>query len=300
MITFGVGFAALNTGNNLLYLVLALMLSFLVLSGVLSESALRGIRVQRRLPSEIFAERPAPVALEISNTQKRVASFAVLVEDRVEQGGDEWSAGRCFALRVGPGETEVRTYRLTAPRRGALHLHGFVVFTRFPFGLFSKSLLIVDPEESVVYPAVTAVPIPEHFGSARDGEQATAAAPGNGSDASGLRDYAAGDPARRIHWRASLRSGALMVREVDDENDREIEVRLRTAGEQQGVDFERRVRWAASEIVALLEAGRRVALRTDGEFHEARGGIRQRARLLSFLARVTPDSVDPAAATRPT
>jgi hypothetical protein len=31
-----VGFAALNTGNNLLYLVLSLMLAFLVLSGVLS------------------------------------------------------------------------------------------------------------------------------------------------------------------------------------------------------------------------------------------------------------------------
>ena len=54
-ITFGVGFAALNTGNNLLYLVLALMLSFLVLSGVLSESALRGIAVRRRLPRELYA-----------------------------------------------------------------------------------------------------------------------------------------------------------------------------------------------------------------------------------------------------
>ena len=74
LLTFGVGFAALNTGNNLLYLVLALMLSFLVLSGVLSESALRGIRVRRRLPAEIFAERPTPVALEIHNEQKRVAA----------------------------------------------------------------------------------------------------------------------------------------------------------------------------------------------------------------------------------
>ena len=47
-LTFGVGFAALNTGNNLLYLVLSLMLAFLVLSGVLSESALRGIALRRR------------------------------------------------------------------------------------------------------------------------------------------------------------------------------------------------------------------------------------------------------------
>ena len=56
-LTFGVGFAALNTGNNLLYLVLSLMLAFLVLSGVFSESTLRGIRVRRRLPREFFAGR---------------------------------------------------------------------------------------------------------------------------------------------------------------------------------------------------------------------------------------------------
>ena len=37
------------------YRVLALMLAFLVLSGVLSESALRGSRVRRRLPRELFA-----------------------------------------------------------------------------------------------------------------------------------------------------------------------------------------------------------------------------------------------------
>ena len=62
-LTFGVGFAALNTGNNLLYMVLSLLLAFLVLSGVLSESALRGVRIRRRLPREIHAGRAAPVVL---------------------------------------------------------------------------------------------------------------------------------------------------------------------------------------------------------------------------------------------
>ena len=84
LITFAVGFAALNTGNNLLYLVLSLMLAFLVLSGVLSESALRGISVRRRLPRELFAEVFCSVGLEITNRQQRVPSFAIVVEDRVE------------------------------------------------------------------------------------------------------------------------------------------------------------------------------------------------------------------------
>jgi len=75
-ITLGVGFAALNTGNNLMYLVLSLMLGFLLLSGVLSESSLRGIRVRRRLPRELYANFENKIVLEISNTQRRVAAFA--------------------------------------------------------------------------------------------------------------------------------------------------------------------------------------------------------------------------------
>ena len=57
-----------------------------------------------------------------------------------------------------------------------------------------------------------------------------------------------------------------------------------------GLEFERGVRWAASEVVALLDAGRRVALRTDAAYLAADAGAGQRARLLSFLARVAPGS----------
>ena len=71
----------MNTGNNLMYMVLSLLLAFLVLSGVLSESALRGVRVRRRIPREMFAGTPAPLVLEISNEQRRVPSFAIVVED---------------------------------------------------------------------------------------------------------------------------------------------------------------------------------------------------------------------------
>ncbi|TLY20952.1 MAG: hypothetical protein E6K66_09515, partial [Nitrospirae bacterium] len=37
LFTFGIGLAAINTGNNLFYLLLAMMLSLIVISGLLSE-----------------------------------------------------------------------------------------------------------------------------------------------------------------------------------------------------------------------------------------------------------------------
>ena len=48
--------------------------------------------------------------------------------------------------------------------------------------------------------------------------------------------------------------------------------------------------WAASEVVALLDAGRRVSLVTDADSFPAGAGHPQRALLLGFLAEVEPDA----------
>lgn len=288
-ITLGVGFAALNTGNNLMYLVLSLMLAFLLLSGVLSESSLRGIRVRRQLPRELYAGFDNKIVLEISNNQRRVAAFAVVVEDR--RAAPEPAPSdrpRVFALRVGAGETLRCAYGFRPERRGRVIFEEFQIFTRFPFGLFSKSLTLPANQGALVYPALEPAPSLQNFGSPRDAGERLSAPAGSGADAIGLRGYASGDSLRRIHWRASMRRRSLLVREVESEHEVEVEVRLRTRGVQPGERFERSVGWAASEIGALLDAGSRVTLRTDDDLIDAGAGARQRARLLTYLALVEP------------
>lgn len=291
-LTLGVGFAALNTGNNLLYLVLSLMLAFLVLSGVLSESALRGVSVRRRLPRELFASTPAWVALEIHNANRRVPAFALVVEDFAAATGRPRpgrALGRVFALRIGPGERETRSYRLEVAQRGALALFGFRLSTRFPFGLFSKSLEIEEHADTVVFPALDGVRAAARRSAGDDPAPATEAGAAAGHEVSGLRDFAPGDPLRRVHWRASLRRGALVVRELAGARGGEAEVQLRTRDVAPGERFEAAVRRAASETVALLGAGVRVALRTDSARLAPEAGVAQRQRLLHFLALVAPD-----------
>ncbi len=290
------GFAALNTGNNLLYLVLSLMLAFLVLSGVMSESALRGIRVRRRLPREIFAGGANPIGLEITNDQRRVPSFAVVVSDRLRGGAD---AGRVFALRIGPGERETRFYRLSPERRGPVHFSGFHVSTRFPFGLFSKAMRIESEGEALAYPQVEPTAPRVRLGRASGGGETLSGGAGAGAEVSGLREFAPGDSVRRIHWRASVRRGELVTREVASEDSAEARIRLRTRGERAGEAFEASVRRAASQVVAHLEAGQRVALETDGERLPADSGATHRARLLSFLALVEPGAAARSAAGEP-
>jgi uncharacterized protein (DUF58 family) len=296
-LTIGVGLAALNTGNNLMYMVLALLLSFLVLSGVLSESALRGIQVRRLLPLELVAEHEGLIGVEVRNGQRRVPSFAVVVEDVVRIDGIPQTAGRAFALRVAGGGSELRSYRFAPPRRGALEFIGFRVATRFPFGLFSKALWLDAARETLVFPALDPeTPAQPSSGTPVRGEQRSGAA-GHSPESAGLRSWAPGDAIRRVHWRASLRRGQLLVREQERECAGETHVRLRTAGAAPGPAFEAAVRRAASEIAADLASGMRVSLQTDAVRFAPAAGPSQRRRLLAHLATVAPG--DAPAAARP-
>jgi uncharacterized protein (DUF58 family) len=292
VLTFGVGFAALNTGNNLLYLVLSFMLAFLVLSGLLSESALRGVRIGRVLPREAYAGLPARVVLEIANRSRRAPAFAIAVEDRGAGPGQRRtrSNGRVFALRVAPGATERRSYRFAAENRGWFEFESFRVSTRFPFGLFSKSLILEAGERLLVYPKVERLAAPARSGLTDPHESDATGRGPLGAEVSGLREFAPGDSLRRIHWRATARRGALVVRELESDTSAEVEVRLRTGAAPEAEIFERDVEWAASEIAALCDAGLRVGLVTDSDRIAARAGPRQRARLLAFLALVQPDA----------
>jgi uncharacterized protein (DUF58 family) len=296
VLTLGVGFAALNTGNNLLYLIFSFLLGFLVLSGVLSEAALRRIEVRRRVPRELFAEAPAPVALVVENAQRRVPSYAIVVEDLAgEDLHDARPLGRVFVLRLGAGCTQQRAYTLTPAARGPLRFAGFRVSTRFPFGLFAKSLLLEAPGETLVYPAIDLVRALPSAAPGRSVGEARSRTQGRGTEAAGLRSFLPGDSPRSVHWRASARRGLLLVRDREREEKPEFEVLLHTRREP-GSEFEAAVRRAASETLSHLEAGYRVALSTDGQRFEPGEGHGHRARLLAFLARVTPEPGGEAAA----
>lgn len=272
------------------------MLAFLVLSGVLSESALGHLEVRRRLPRELFAGAPSTLAIEITNTSRRFPAYAVAIEDLLQPAGEEpgyQPVGRMFALRIAPGATELRAYRWVPAQRGPLRLAGFRVSTRFPFGLFAKACILELASDALVYPAVSAASRPRaaHVG---EGEGLTGPSrPETGSEVVGLRPFSPGDSLRRVHWRATLRRGTPVVRQTEEPRASEAAIYLATRGPHPGERFEQSVRRAASQAVHLLAAGARVSLRTDAIFIPADHGARQRARLLAFLARVAPDASTP-------
>ncbi len=261
LVTFGVGVAAINTGNNLLYLVLGLMLSLIVLSGVLSELTLRGLSFRRRLPKRAFAGSSLLVEIEVQNNKKWAPSYSVEVEDRIE---NRVTDKRCYFLKVSAGAKQTAAYRRVAPLRGRERYMGLRVATRFPFGLFEKWREVDIEDEHVVFPAMAALPEPPRPQALARGGVTTRRERGRG-DVDGLRELRDGESARDVDWKKTAQSvQSVIVRERINEGARVVTIDVRNGAIERekpgfGEHFEdelRRVAWRASQ--ALEASGRRV------------------------------------------
>jgi uncharacterized protein (DUF58 family) len=288
----GVGVATILIGNNLLHIVLALMLSFLVLSGLLSEAVLRDIRVKRHLPKEAFAGQATAMAIEIENPHLIMPAYALVLEDFGHMLGDAaapFPVSRIFVLHVAAGTTKTRTYSMKATQRGPCQLMGFRISTRFPFGLFSKALFLEEADELIIYPGINNGGAAHHL--VRDpGDESTRQTQKRllGPEASQVRPYEIGDSQRRIHWPSTMRRGEILVRAGETSEAYAAEVVLNTRGIEPGEGFEFRVCRATTEVLQLLQEGVEVGLRTDSTNFPPRETTR--SQLLRFLALVQPET----------
>jgi uncharacterized protein (DUF58 family) len=296
-ITFGVGFAAINTGNNLLYLLLGMLLSLIVVSGVMSELSLRNLTVVRRLPPRAQVGRPHLVEIEVYNHKRRIPSYAIEIEDlRAGQPADK----RCFFLKISPRSAQVAAYRRTPARRGRDHHVGFRVATRFPFGLFEKSRELSAEGELIIYPAVDPVELPPDQAGQRFGGDG-ALGRGTGDEIVGVRPMREGDDPRDIYWRKSTLADQMVLRERAREARRDVEYVLdpfhpgARADDEWTAQFERRIRDIASRAMAHLRRGDGVTVRTARGERVRADGSRGADPILRFLALL---EASPAATTK--
>jgi uncharacterized protein (DUF58 family) len=289
----GLGIAAMNTGNNLLYLVLAMMLSVIVISGLLSEQSLKRVRVRVEPPAQCAAGEPAPVVVRVANGRRRTPALSVCVR----RGGTRGPiVGYC--PKLGPGEEARLTTTATFPRRGWQTLEPLRLTTRFPFGLFEKATRPLPGPRVLVTPAIRPVPASALAGV---GEGAAAPRRGLGPGLLDLRAFRPGDDLRLVHWRSSARTGALMVRELEDEAGRRIRLEVEPARGGPGTAAEAVVEddlsWVASLAVAWVRRGAAVGLAAPGVRLPVRAGqahLRAILRALALYDPAGPRAAEPA------
>ena len=222
-----VALAALNTGNNLLFLILASLIAIVLMSGILSSISLSGVEMRLALPDHLFAGQPVRAMVELENEKLTLPSFSLRVEAIQEEGV---SAAAMLEQPVYfpylPKQGRVQqNVPVTFARRGLYCQEAFRIVTRFPFGFLQKARRLNLKTEALVYPSVE--PAAEYMEVLPVIQGALESlSKGRGQDLYALREYVPTDSARLVHWKATARSGRLMVREFTREEDSRVLVVL--------------------------------------------------------------------------
>jgi uncharacterized protein (DUF58 family) len=261
LISVVIGIAAINTGNNLLYVVVAALLSAILVSGIASALALRSLTLDVHLPEHVFAARPMLARLLLRNASSWLPSFSVRVVPAKRKKKEQWRwEAYTFAwprnrapqkqwLRLpdrrlrrvreeaekpilqesvyfpflAPGEELRADLEISFPSRGRYCEKNFGLATRFPFSFLMKTRRINLAREAIVYPAVEATEQFREVLPMVTGEFETFVS-GRGNDLYLIREYMPDDSARHVDWKATARTGALKVREFSREDERKLRI----------------------------------------------------------------------------
>ncbi len=258
-----IGIAALSSGNNLLYVVVAALLSAILVSGVASALVLRSLQLDVHLPEHVFAGRPMLARLLLRNLSSWLPSFSVRVvpakrnnKNKVRWGWEASTFGwprnrapqdqwfrlpdrRLRRLRepeekpilqesvyfpfLAPGQELRADLEISFRARGRYSEKNFGLATRFPFAFLMKTRRINLPREVIVYPGVEPTDQFLEVLPMVTGEFETFIS-GRGNDLYLIREYLPDDSARHVDWKATARTGALKVREFSREDERKLRI----------------------------------------------------------------------------
>jgi uncharacterized protein (DUF58 family) len=292
-VSLGLGLAALFSGNNLAFLLFGLLLGFILVSGMLSDLSLAGLRLGLLPAPELYAGQPALFGAVLANRKRRLPSYSITVEPPDPPDHRGTGGRRLHVPRLAAGDERALAWPLTLPARGRHRLPPLRLSTRFPFGLFVKTRVGAPETEVLVYPALVPVS-PERLRRSGGLGATPVRRRGRGAELYNLRPYRAGDDPRLIHWRSSARAQALTVRELEEDATRDVRLVLQGDGRSDPAALERGLSEAASLAVHLVRAGTGVELSGPGLLVPLGRGHGQERKILTALALYAPGGGTPA------
>lgn len=284
-----VGGAAMNTGNNGLYLVSSALLGTLAASGFVSRRNVWRVAVAMEPPTEVFAGTSSSFGVRLTAAPRDENRSL-----RLSPAGGE----AAFVERVPPGRSVRVDVTSSFAERGLRPFPLVEVSSRFPLGLFRKTRIVRPAGEMLVFPGLLPIPPvpPAGLSSGREVDVA-AARRGRSPEVHAFRDFLPGDDPRDIHWKQTARQRRTILRERLAEGGGWTTIVL-DADEGGGAEnFERCVSAAASLACVLVDQGGAVALRTAERRLAPGSGAPQRLAVLGALAVATMPRVGEGAET---
>lgn len=283
LLTVGIGSAAYNTASNILFITLALLLSCLLLSGLLSWVNFKGLRWRLLAEPHVRAGEPTPVAIEVHNEKKWLPTYSLWFT--LDARASEDSTALYLDRRLDGGSSLPLQWLLSPRRRGIETIAIRQLRSQFPFGFLRKTIDLDQTRELTVWPARIDYRFQPQGGEFARRDGTARLRTGGGTELMNVRPYRAGDPTRLIHWKASARQHKLLVREMEEEHRDTFLLYLETDSRQwtNPAQFETLCSLAASLAEDLFRAEQ---LRGAAVDHEPVHTIRRVSDLHAFLDRL--------------
>lgn len=214
------GLAAFASANNLLFLLLAAMLSTMLISGFVSRLGLAGLEVRLLLPEHVFAKRRLPARLQLHNAKRWMPSFSIQLQSEEKE-----SPEKIYFPMIPGGATVEALTSVNFPKRGIYGDSQYQFTTRFPFGFTERRIQVKLHREVLVYPSVEPQPGFEDLAQSLEGEL-EAYQRGKGHDFYRVRPYEMSESVRHVDWKATAHTGELQVREFAREEDHLVDIAL--------------------------------------------------------------------------
>lgn len=267
-ITVLLGVSAVNTANNLLYLVVSSLLSFMLISGFLSRLNLSSLKVELIPPQEVFAQRKTPFKVQITN-QKFLPSFLLKLSSEVDE--------KLIPIVKDRAQTNLSFY---FKRRGKVDELKLLIYSDFPLGLFRRERELLVKVSFYVFPRPLKASLLE-VGVEGSGKQEGGRESYGYEEFKGVREYS-GEPIKRIHWKATAKLNKLMVKETYSKETGTIILKE----ENLRGDKEEKISKLTYLTLKLLEQNYAVGLKAFGSFIRPSRGIKQKLKILTFLSKV--------------
>lgn len=248
-----IGFAALNTGNNLIYLIFSLMLSLTILSFAILVLNLSKISLKILAEQPAFAKKSLNLLLILRNN-KKLSTYSIWIK----QAGNN---GKVYVPEIKKGSKVEKMLSVVYEKRGVYGYNEFLIESSFPF-LFLSKRVIKHIEGSVyVYPEIKEIE-DLHFEFYSIERDTLLSKRFKGDDFSFVREFRYGDDWRKIHWKSSAKMSKIMVRDSISQEAKKITLILDNLEPQDDEVFEKAIVFTASLANKFIEDGYFVRLIT--------------------------------------
>lgn len=298
-VLFIVAAAAFNTGNNLIFIILSAALALLAISECLSHWNLRKLAAEIDLPECIPAARPFVSIFRLHNRRAWMPAFSCWLScplahspqadsKRQKRAVDLPSKSAYFPFLTARASSRQNLW-LQLPKRGLYRLARLEVGTQYPFGFVRKTRELPLNVEVVALPE--AEPPNEFFEMLPLLSGALESyCRGSGSDLHSIRDYRTDDSGRFLDWKASAKTGQLMVREFTKEDDRKccivFDNTLADFEEGDRPAFEKAVVLCANALRHFQEMGcetRLVTPTASTRYGQSESGLIENLKILALI-----------------